>query len=78
MAISKKKKKVENFSIDLSLINKFFSEGVIDEEEKEFLTKEMAKKNGLSDKSIFVRNDLITTLINESICIEKGTNLDGN
>lgn len=72
------REKVENFSIDLLLINKFFSEGVINEEEKEFLTKEMAKKNGLSDKSIFVRNDLITTLINESICIEKGTNLDGN
>ena len=72
------REKVENFSIDLSLINKFFSEGVINEEEKRLLTNEMEKKNGLSDKSIFVQNDLITTLINESICIEKGTNLDGN
>ena len=72
------REKVEDFSIDISLINKLFSEGAINEEEKAFLTKEMAKKNGLSNKSIFVQNDLITTLINESICIEKGTDLDGN
>lgn len=65
--------KLENQSISEALLNTFLATGIINEEEHEYLKKKVTKMNGLSSKSIFIKNKLINDKTNESIQSKEDT-----
>lgn len=68
----------ESFAFALSLLNKFYSDGVFNEEEREKIAQKLASKYGFKSTSIIVSKSLITTLINESICMKEGSEIDAD
>ena len=68
----------EKCVVALSLLGKFLSEGIFNEEEATKITRKIAQKYGFKTTSILVSNQLISTLINESMYVKKDTILNGN
>ena len=68
----------ESFAFALSLLNKFYSDGIFNEKERDELAQKLAQKYGFKSTSIIVSKSLITTLINESICMKEGSEIDAN
>ena len=62
----------------LSALGKLFSEGVFNKEEAEKIAVKICRKYGFKKDSIIVSNQLITTLINESMYVKDDTISDGN
>lgn len=70
--------KREKCTAALLLLGKFFSEGIFNEEEATKIARKIAQKYGFKIASILVSNQLISTLINESMYVKKDTILNGN
>jgi|LSQX01.3.fsa_nt_gb uncharacterized membrane protein YebE (DUF533 family) len=68
----------ESFSFALALLNKFYSDGVFNEKEREKIAQKLASKYGFKSTSIIVSKSLITTLNNESICMKEGSEIDAD
>lgn len=68
----------EDFSIALSLLDKFFLDGVFNEKEREEIASKIASKYGFKKTSVLVTKSLISTLINESMCVENEVKKSGD
>ena len=68
----------EKCCLALSALGKLFSEGIFNKDEVEKMAAKICKKYGFKKDSIIVSNELITTLINESMYVKDDTISNGD